>query len=187
MKTNRDKIIQSAIVILNKDESASIEQIAVEAGITRRTIHRYFTDRQDLIESCKKEMLLLCNTAMTNSYESSEEPILKLENMLYAAIEVGHQYSFLKKIYQRSNFSDISNSDELEYDNVKLRWFKLVQQMQNSSLINKELTLPWIYNLFGGIIDIAITALKSGDVAANDIRKFAWLSFSGSIGLNKPS
>lgn len=187
MKTNRDKIIESAIVILNKDGSATIEQIAIEAGITRRTIHRYFTDRNALIESCKKEMLLICNTAMTNSYESSDKPILQLENMLYAAIEVGNQYSFLKKIYQRSNFSDIKNSDELEYDNVKSRWFKLVQKMQNLNLINKELTMPWIYNLFGGIIDIAINALQSGDVAPNDIRKFAWISFRGSIGLNEHS
>ncbi len=130
-------------------------------------------------------MLLICNTAMTNSFESSDEPIRKLENMLYAAIEVGNQYSFLKKMYQRSNFSDIKNSDELEYDNVKSNWFKLIKEMQNSNQINKELTIPWIYNLFGGIIDIAISALQSGDVAPNDIRKFAWTSFRGSIGLKK--
>ncbi|KUJ59522.1 hypothetical protein AR687_22510 [Flavobacteriaceae bacterium CRH] len=185
MKTSRKKIINSAIHILNKDEWATVEQIAAHAGVTRRTIHRYFNDRNDLIENCKKEMLTICNTAMTGSYNSSEEPIIKLENMLYAAIEVGSQYSFLKKIYMRSNYGEIQNNIEQEYDNVKWRWYKLVEEMQSSSLINKELTIPWIYNLFGGIIDIAVNALESGDVASNDIKKFAWISFQGSIGLTK--
>lgn len=185
MKTSREKIIYSAIQMLNKDTATTIEQIAAHAGVTRRTIHRYFNDRNDLIENCKQEMLIICNTTMTESYNSCEDPIIKLKNMLFAAIEVGSEYSFLKKIYQRSNYGEIQNNMEQEYDNVKWNWYKLVEKMQSSGLINKELTIPWIYNLFGGIIDIAINALQSGDVASNDIKKFAWISFQGSIGLTK--
>jgi hypothetical protein len=39
--------------------------------------------------------------------------------------------------------------------------------------------------LFGSIVETTIYAVESGDVAKNDSKKFAWISFKGAIGLKE--
>jgi AcrR family transcriptional regulator len=184
MKGTKEKLIDAAVVALNSDVSATIEQIATLAGVTRRTVHRYFNDRNTLVQECKQTMLQVCNLKMTQAYHSSERPAVQLENMFYAALEVGIQYSFVKKLVKRNQYTDLVNNNELAYDDVKANWFKLVELLQQQGEIDKKLPLPWIYNLFGGMVDIAIEAQQAGDVARNDIKHFSWISFKGSIGLH---
>ncbi|MBC3789104.1 TetR/AcrR family transcriptional regulator [Spirosoma utsteinense] len=183
MKGTKEKLIDAAVVALNRDESATIEQIANVAGVTRRTVHRYFNDRNTLVQECKQTMLQVCNLKMTEAYHSSEQPALQLENMFYAALEVGVQYSFVKKLFKRNQYTDLVNNYELAYEDVKANWFKLVKLLQQQGAIDRKLSIPWIYNLFGGMVDIAIEAQQAGDVARNDIKNFSWTSFKGSIGL----
>ncbi|AKD54869.1 TetR/AcrR family transcriptional regulator [Spirosoma radiotolerans] len=183
MKGTKEKLIEAAVVALNRDESATIEQIAAVAGVTRRTVHRYFNDRSTLVHECKQTMLRVCNLKMTEAYQSSQQPALQLENMFYAALEVGIQYSFVKKLFKRNQYTDLVDKHELAYDDVKANWFKLVERLQQQGAIDKKLSIPWIYNLFGGMVDIAIDAQQAGDVARNDIKTFSWTSFKGSIGL----
>lgn len=184
MTGTKDKLIDSAVVTLNSDESATIEQIANAAGVTRRTVHRYFNDRNTLVQECKQKMLQVCNLKMTQAYQSSEQPAIQIENMFYAALEVGIQYSFAKKLFKRNQYTDLVNYQELAYDDVKANWFKLVELLQQQGAIDRKLSIPWIYNLFGGMIDIAIEAQQAGDVARNDIKKFSWTSFKRSIDLH---
>lgn len=185
MKDTKGKIIESAISVLNKDETASIEQIAIAAGVTRRTIHRYFKDRLNLIEHCKENMLAVCNEKMTSPFKSSADPVTQIEYMLYAAIEVGNQYCFLKKLYQHTDYSEIKKNSESEYENVRLEWFRLIENLQYNGKIDAELTIGWIYNLFGGIIETAVISVQSGNITLNEVKKFAWISFKGGISLNR--
>ncbi|MDO1451372.1 TetR/AcrR family transcriptional regulator [Rhodocytophaga aerolata] len=179
------KIIAAAVKCFRLNDSATLEKVAQDAEVSRRTLHRYFKDRQDLLDSCKNEMLDRCNKAMNEAYASDNEPIKKVRNMLFAAIEQGANYSFVKRIYERSSFSEVDSKKEFESDNVKSKWLKIIQDLQKQKRINDELTLPWIFNLFGSIIETSIYAVESGDVARNDSKKFAWTSFKGAIGLNE--
>ncbi|MEH6682232.1 MAG: TetR/AcrR family transcriptional regulator [Sediminicola sp.] len=185
MTSTRTKIITAAVRCFRNNRSDTLEKVAEEAGVSRRTLHRYFENREDLIESCKNEMLVSCNQAMTIAYESDKDPIKKVRNMLFAAIEQGANYSFIKRIYERSNFSDLDKKKEFESDNLKSKWLNIIKELQKAKRINTELTIPWIFNLFGSIIETAIYAVESGDVAKNDSKNFAWISFKGAIGLKE--
>ncbi|MFI2744063.1 TetR/AcrR family transcriptional regulator [Zhouia sp. PK063] len=185
MVDTKSKIITAAVKCFLNNESDTLEKVAVEAGVSRRTLHRYFENRQDLLESCKNEMLYSCNKAMIRAYESDHDPIAKVRNMLFAAIEQGANYAFIKRIYKRSNFSNVDSKKEFESDNVKAKWLKIMKDLQEEKRINHELTIPWIFDLFGSIIETSIYAVEAGDVARNDSKKFAWVSFKGAIGLKE--
>ena len=75
MKDTRDKIIDAAVFCLNKNENASIDEIANYLEINRRTIHRYFKDRDNLLQCCLQKMMTKCNLAMSNAYQSSIDPL----------------------------------------------------------------------------------------------------------------
>ncbi|SDM52725.1 DNA-binding transcriptional regulator, AcrR family [Catalinimonas alkaloidigena] len=185
MVDTKTKIIAAAVKCFRSHESETLEKVAEEAGVSRRTLHRYFENRQDLLESCKNEMLTRCNKAMHEAYESDKDPINKVRNMLFAAIEQGANYAFIKRIYERINFSEVDRQKEFEFDNVKSNWLKIIKGLQEEKRMNDELTIPWIFNLFGSIIETSILAVEAGDVARNDSKKFAWISFKGAIGLKE--
>jgi AcrR family transcriptional regulator len=183
MKSTKDKIIDAAVFCLNRNEKASIDEIANYLDLNRRTIHRYFKDRSTLIQCCQEKMMAMCNQAMNEAYESSNDALKQIENMFYAALTIGTEYSFVKKLFDRSGYSDVVNKELQAYDNVKDKWFMLIAKLQETGKIRSAVPLPWIYNLFGGMIDIAISAQASGDIAVNDIKKLSWTAFKGSIGI----
>lgn len=185
MKDTKNKIITGAVICLNRSINATIDEIASSLGISRRTIHRYFKDRETLIQCCQEEMLRKCNQSMEEAYSSSSIALEQVENMFYAAYSIGVEYSFVKKISARNQYSDLTREGTLAFDNVKNKWFKLVEELQTGGIINSEIPVAWIYDLFGGIIDIAIAARISGDVAVNDLKKLSWIAFKGSVGIIK--
>lgn len=184
MEVTQQKIIDAAIATFNDDLSAPLETVADQAGVTRRTLHRYFSDRAQLLDACKAEMQEHCQAAMTAAYRSSNDPLRQLELMLYAGIDCGYKYAFLKKLHRRTRYPDVpENAEGMEYDTIMGKWRALVASLQQQDIISRQLTIPWIFALFDGMINSTIDALRSGDIARNDIKKFAWFSFSRSIGI----
>lgn len=185
MELTRQKIVNAAIQLLSKDIAFTLDDAAQLAGVSRRTLHRYFDSRDELIECCKQKMLSACNEAMTSAYNASTNPVEQLELMLYAAIDTGVKSTFMKKMFEATTYSQAQNDGLFDGEDVKSKWFKLVRSLQDEDRINRQLTTAWVFNLFGGIIDTAILAVDAGDVAKNDVRHFAWFSFSNGIGLKK--
>lgn len=49
---NKQRIIIAAIAVWNENFHAPMEVVAERAGLSRRTLHRHFSDRKSLIEAC---------------------------------------------------------------------------------------------------------------------------------------
>ena len=108
--------------------------------------------------------------------------------MLYAGIDCGAKYAFLDKIYGHTAYGDVPQDEKNgTYDSIKSKWFNVVSSLQQQGMISKQLSLAWIFALFGSMITNTINISNSGDVAQNDIKGFAWYSFSNSIGLKSES
>jgi hypothetical protein len=50
--------------------------------------------------------------------------------------------------------------------------------------VTPELSPAWIQQLFSAMVSTTLNAVQSGSIAAKDVRKFAWYSFSRSIGIS---
>ena len=55
--TTRDAIIDSAIIVLAGNASATMSEIALKAGVGRATLHRQFRSRDDLIRAIKDQCI----------------------------------------------------------------------------------------------------------------------------------
>ena len=186
--TTKQRILDSAVIVLNDDLSAGLESVAERAGVTRRTLHRHFAGRAELISACAAEMNAVCRRAMQEAYRAGPDPVRQLELMLYAGIDCNHQYAFLTKLQHRTpDLPDGPLAAGVEYANIKDTWYGLIESLRREARIDQQLTPAWLFFLFGGMIDTTITAFRSGDVAPNDIKRFAWRSFARSIGLQLPT
>jgi AcrR family transcriptional regulator len=179
----RQKIIDSAIGVLNEDLSAPIDRIAEKAGLSRRTLHRYFKDRPSLVEACMDDMMQTWQSAMLVAYNSTKDPVEQLQQMLYAGIDCGVKYAFLNKLHARPDNN--RNVDNEAYTLARDKWFDLVPKLQRKKIISNRMSPSWIRLLFTNMIATTIDALQSGDIAPNDVKKLAWYSFSRSIGINE--
>lgn len=187
MINSKDKIVNAAITLFNKNVAFSLEEAAVLAGVSRRTLHRHFNGKEQLMETCKVTCMAVCNAAMIRAYHSTEDRVKKLEAMLYAVIDSGNNSVFIKKFYQRSSYTESGGKDSFKDDDIKSKWFFIIDTLQQEGTINRQLTIAWIFNLFGSIADVAIMSVDNGDVARNDAGRFAWFSFSNGIGLKLDS
>ncbi|MDG4764065.1 helix-turn-helix domain containing protein [Solwaraspora sp. WMMD406] len=53
----RRAILDAAVIVLSRDPAASLGDIAVEAGVGRTTLHRYFPERTDLLDGLGHHVL----------------------------------------------------------------------------------------------------------------------------------
>nr|WP_283770009.1 TetR/AcrR family transcriptional regulator [Mucilaginibacter sp. Bleaf8] len=188
METTAQNIVNTAIAVFNDDLSANLETVALRAGVTRRTLHRYFKDRLALLDNCKQEMMSKCKVTILAAHDSSTDPLKQLENMLYAAIDCGSKYAFLNKLYQREGIQQVpDNTNAQDMETITNKWLALIMQLQKQGQISDQLTPAWILELLSGMTNTTINAFNSGNVAPNDIKKFAWFSFSRSIGIELKS
>lgn len=181
----QQKIIDTAISVLNENFSATFEDIAVRCGINRRTIHRYFKNRNELLEACNRNMMEAWELATIKACKSSEDPLVQLEHLLYEGIDSGTKYAFLIKLNDDvQSFSTAYKSEQSEsYFKIRNQLFKAIQELQKEKVIDNQFPLPWIKILFTSVISATITAFRSGDIAHNNVKKLAWQSFSRSIGI----
>ncbi|CAD0220166.1 TetR/AcrR family transcriptional regulator [Chryseobacterium sp. JV274] len=177
----QQKIIDTAISVFNENFSATFEEIAVNCNLNRRTLHRYFKNRNELLEACNANMMKAWEGAAIKACNSSTNPLIQLENLLYAGIDSGTKYAFLIKL----NEVEPAYTTEISKDYLKARSniFSAIVTLQKEQLIDSTLPLTWIRILFTSVITATITAYRSGDIAPNEVKKLAWNSFSRSIGL----
>ena len=179
------KIIETAIVVLNEDFSATVEDIATNCGLNRRTLHRYFKSRQELLEACYSTMMAEWKDAAKQAFDEAGTPLLQLEQLLYAGINSGTKYTFLTKLMEVESFSSSAQTEKND-DYLKMRneLFGSIQTLQKEGLIEETLPIAWIRMLFTSIVTATVMASRSGDIAPNDVKRLAWYSFRKSIGIH---
>jgi AcrR family transcriptional regulator len=180
----KQNIINAAIIIFNEDLSAPLEKVADQANVTRRTLNRYFHSREELFVSCNQEMQKSCSKAMKLAEESSDDPLVQLEQWLYAAIDCGVKYAFLYKLHHMHGHEHVrKDKDCAKYDRTFDKILAILEKLQAKGPINKLLTIEWIEVFLSGIVTATINSHASGNVDKASLKKFAWYSFSKGIGV----
>ncbi|MEM9361951.1 MAG: TetR/AcrR family transcriptional regulator [Bacteroidota bacterium] len=178
----KDRIIESAIEVFNQDFSAPLQKVADNANVTRRTLHRYFKDRDELVTTCEREMEISCKKAMIAAINSSDDSLVQLENMLNAGIDCGAKYSFFYKLRQREGHKHSkSNKDSEDYNYIYDSFKRIIADLQSKGIVDNHMTVEWIQNLHAGIVNSTVNANETDNSKIKIIKKFAWKSFINGI------
>src|SRR5690606_4896059 len=184
MADTRQRIIDAAIDVFNDDPSAPLEKAAEKAAVTRRTLHRYFKDRNDLLSACSNDIRKRCSKAMNDVLDRPDAPLLKLEQLLYAAIDCGTKFASFHKLHNSGvHVHHGSNADCAAYDAMRLQFLHFIGQLQEQGSVSRQLTAEWIHFFFSSLVDATVKADTAGAVARLSQKQFAWFSFSKGIGI----
>lgn len=184
MQETEQTIVEAAILVFNEDYSAPLEKVADCAGVTRRTLHRYFGGREELLARCARDMQRSCHETLGQALDSSPDPLVQLENVLYASVDCGAKYAFFIKLHTRPEHHHAPGqaTDCAEYDALQARCRAVIAKLQQQGRVSSQLTAEWVFLLLSGVVKTTIEARAAG-AAGPHLRQFAWFSFSKGIGL----
>ncbi len=177
MNKTQEKILNAAFDVLAQDFSAPLDKIADTAGVTRMTLHRYYSSRDALLEATGLEIIRLGNHIIDEAIAQHEHPREQLKAIVMQATQMGERIHFL-----------IHASEEMDYETfapmvqqMDDRMIEIIEALRTDGFIKKNVPNAWILHLYGGIMTAAWSSLRDGAVAPRDIPTLAWQSFAQGV------
>ena len=106
---NKIDIIDSAerLFFSRGYNNSTMDEIAKEAGFTKRTLYSYFTSKEEIYEKIKERGYLILNTLFLEGLdkEKNSSEILKIKAMGYSFLKFERDYrGYFKSIFESEGF-----------------------------------------------------------------------------------
>ncbi|WP_231955110.1 TetR/AcrR family transcriptional regulator [Occultella aeris] len=170
----RAAILDAAAALWARDYSASFGAIAERADVSRSTLHRYFPDRQALVDALLLDSLPRLG-AVADSVTPHDSPMDALEAYLRAGIEIGDRVIFLYSDPDR--FDGNPNWPSDDYDDALT---PLLDQARAAGAIAADIPNAWATNLFYAVLYTA-AEVSAGDLPRHVAADLAVRSFRRSV------
>jgi len=144
----RSTILDAAVRVLATHPTATLQEVAAEAGVGRATLYRYFPNREALIIALADASLAETATIAEHLRQHSGCPRDYFEALLAALLEQGEKYHYLSTDSSALNDPRINAAyaEQLE------RMHELICQLQQEGVLDDQLPSSWINQLLDGLI-----------------------------------
>ena len=92
---NIRSILEAAARVLAEDPTASMQEIAAAAEVSRPTVYRHFADREELIEAIRVEVMEQAFERLDAASSSTEPAATALERLIGDLAEIAVRYPLL--------------------------------------------------------------------------------------------
>lgn len=175
-KTQRN-ILNAAFEVLAQDFSAPLEKIADAAGVTRATLHRYYSNRDALMEATGLELFRLTKEIIKDATATYDEPHQQLKAVIMKSAEKGDRFHFLMHAMEH----DDHEQHHPKFQEIEQSMINLIEAVRQDGLIRPDIPTAWIIHVYYGIMSASWSALSEGSVAPKRIPELAWKSFTSGI------
>ncbi|WP_084960355.1 TetR/AcrR family transcriptional regulator [Thermoactinospora rubra] len=180
MVVSREQIAAAALRHLNQSPTASMEEIARAAGVSRATLHRHFATRDELVSALGWRAMEYWERAqkqagVAEAIESGDPRTLEaaLHALVIGQAEIADEHGFT--LTANSLLDDAAlmrRIDELEELELKL-----FAACQRAGILRADLPVRWISNTLYGLLVAAVESLRRGDVARRDLSRLLLETF----------
>ncbi|GAA4067649.1 TetR/AcrR family transcriptional regulator [Nonomuraea soli] len=176
MAVSREQILDAAIRHLNASPTASMAQIAEAAGISRATLHRHFSSRDDLVVELGRRALDRWERAQDEAgiAETGAGPA-DLRATLMALIEgevgVAEEHGFTLTVETTSE-ELLARSAELER-----RELAFIEACQRAGVLRSDLPAVWVSSSIYGLLVALRESLRRGEIAPREATRLMVESF----------
>jgi AcrR family transcriptional regulator len=94
-RRNIRSILEAAARVLADDPTASMQEIAAAAEVSRPTVYRHFADREELIEAIRVEVMEQAFERLDAATTSTEPAAVALERLIGDLAEIAVRYPLL--------------------------------------------------------------------------------------------
>ncbi|WP_344393597.1 helix-turn-helix domain-containing protein [Streptomyces vastus] len=164
MAVDRAHVLRSAAELLTRKSTATMDEVAKAAGISRATLHRQFAGRDALVRALEALGIEECEAAL-DAARPAEGPASEAVRRLVREIEpVAGLLSFL---YTENQLFEGEQQNE-GWERLDARIAALFRRGQESGEFRIDLTPAWLTEALFGLIASGAWVVLSGKVAAKD-------------------
>ncbi|WFE30407.1 helix-turn-helix domain containing protein [Solwaraspora sp. WMMD791] len=143
----RRAILDAALVVLARDQAASLGDIAVEAGVGRTTLHRYFPERSDLVDALSQHVLDRIAAATDRACPGQGSALAAIERLCQEYFALGDALTIIFNDPQLACRPEWSQ--ETEADRSLLR---LIERGHADGSIDPQVDPAWAQQLLWALL-----------------------------------
>lgn len=163
MAVDRDHVLRTAAALLTRKSTATMDEVARAAGISRATLHRHFAGRDALVRALESLGIAECEAAL-DAARLEEGPASEGVRRLRA---VEPSAALLAFLYTENQLFEggIQNAGWTRIDD---RIAALFRRGQTAGEFRIDLTPAWLTEALYGLLASGAWAVSEGRVAAKD-------------------
>ncbi|NGO08177.1 TetR/AcrR family transcriptional regulator [Streptomyces sp. HC44] len=164
MAVDREHVLRSAAALLTRKSTATMDEVARAAGISRATLHRQFAGRDALVRALEELGIQECEAALDAARldaGTAREAVRRLVKELESAA------GLLAFLYGENQLFEGEERNE-GWARLDARIGALFRRGQESGEFRIDLTPAWLTEAVYGLIASGAWAVTEGRVAAKD-------------------
>ncbi|HET9383072.1 MAG TPA: helix-turn-helix domain-containing protein [Streptomyces sp.] len=164
MAVDRDHVLRTAAALLSRKSTATMDEVARAAGISRATLHRQFAGRDALVRALEALGIAECEAAL-EAARPDEGPAGEAVRRLVRAVEPAA--GLLAFLYSENQLFE-GGERHAGWARLDERVEDLFRRGQLSGEFRIDLTPAWLTEALYGLLASAAWAVSEGRVAARD-------------------
>lgn len=165
MAVDRDHVLRSAAALLTHKSTATMDEVAKAAGISRATLHRQFAGRDALVRALEALGIAECEAAL-DAARPDEGPASDAVRRLVREIEPAA--ALLAFLYSENQLFE--GEQNAGWTRIDERIAALFKRGQASGEFRIDLTPTWLTEALYGLLASGAWAVSEGRVAAKDFQ-----------------
>ncbi|MEV5431339.1 helix-turn-helix domain-containing protein [Streptomyces sp. NPDC052701] len=164
MAVDRDHVLRTAAALLTRKSTATMDEVARAAGISRATLHRHFAGRDALVRALEALGIAECEAAL-DAARLDEGSASDAVHRLVRAIEPAA--GLLAFLYTENQLFEGEEVDA-GWNRIDERVAALFRRGQLSGEFRIDLTPAWLTEALYGLLASGAWAVAEGRVASKD-------------------
>jgi len=164
MAVDRDHVLRTAAALLTRKATATMDEVAKAAGISRATLHRQFAGRDALVRALETLGIAECEAAL-DAARPDEGPARDAVHRLVREIEPSA--GLLAFLYTENQLFE-GEEQNAGWARIDERIAALFRRGQQSGEFRIDLSAVWLTEALYGLLGSGAWAVAEGRVARND-------------------
>ncbi|MCZ4097565.1 TetR/AcrR family transcriptional regulator [Streptomyces sp. SID13666] len=164
MSFDREQVLRDAAALLSRRATASMDEIAKAAGISRATLHRHFPGRDALVRALGLLGIAQMDERLDAARIEEGDPVEAVRRLIDEAMPVS---GFLAFLYGENQLYDLPEVNE-GWARVDERVSALFRRGQEQGLFRYDLTPTWLGEALYALIAASAWCVQDGRMARND-------------------
>lgn len=178
----RGQILEAAIGVLVADPGASMQAVADAAGVSRATLHRHFTGRQDLVREIALDALAECEAAVVAARLEEGSVAESITRLVEGLVPIGERFQFLLYEAQLAGDPEFAAADARVLRPVG----ELIERGKRDGTFRPEVPAAWIGDALGALIYAAWESVRDGKIARRDAPGLVTATLLTGLGRERP-
>jgi AcrR family transcriptional regulator len=163
-ESTADLIVAAATQCWAADPSATLDEVAVIAGVGRATLHRHFPGgRIDLLHACATAGIAALDDALRAAELDSAPPAEAIDRLIDLLVQSGDRLHFLLVV-------DLGQDDDIERAEQQIndRIQAILDRATAHGVLQREVSRIWRFRALEALVYAAWTAIAAGEIAPLD-------------------